>query len=160
MLELPAGYHWYETMIVLSSTMTDEDRCGRRPHAAIRTVMCWTTPGAGSVHPHQQDRMQCGMRALCVHARMPRTTHPCHIAFYAAAAGGAPGLRRLMQGRRRCSRHPCCARADPLAPSSRPCCLPRDRELAKFEAFLNKEECLSINALIKPRVRMAYPIKR
>jgi hypothetical protein len=36
----------------------------------------------------------------------------------------------------------------------------RDKELAKFEAFLNKEECLNINALIKPRVRMAYPIKR
>jgi len=36
----------------------------------------------------------------------------------------------------------------------------RDRELAKFEAFLNKEECLSINALVRGRSRMAYPMKQ
>eukprot|EP00877_Chromochloris_zofingiensis_P000294 jgi/Chrzof1/10265/Cz04g34230.t1 len=35
----------------------------------------------------------------------------------------------------------------------------RDKELAKFEAFLNKEECMHINALVRGRSRMAYPIK-
>lgn len=35
----------------------------------------------------------------------------------------------------------------------------RDRELAKFEAFLNKEECQHINALVRPRSRMAYPMQ-
>ncbi|KAF5838767.1 hypothetical protein DUNSADRAFT_2230 [Dunaliella salina] len=35
----------------------------------------------------------------------------------------------------------------------------RDRELAKFEAYLNKEECLSINALVRGRSRLAYPMK-
>ncbi len=36
----------------------------------------------------------------------------------------------------------------------------RDKELAKFEAFLNKEECMNINALTRGRSRMAYPIKK
>uniref|UniRef100_A0A7S0WV86 Plastid ribosomal protein S6 n=1 Tax=Chlamydomonas leiostraca TaxID=1034604 RepID=A0A7S0WV86_9CHLO len=36
----------------------------------------------------------------------------------------------------------------------------RDRELAKFEAFLNKEDCQNINALVRGRSRMAYPIKQ
>lgn len=36
----------------------------------------------------------------------------------------------------------------------------RDKELAKFEAFLNKEECMNINALIRGRSRMAYPVKQ
>jgi small subunit ribosomal protein S6 len=36
---------------------------------------------------------------------------------------------------------------------------PRDKELAKFEAFLNKEGCMHIIALMRPRQRMAYPIK-
>lgn len=36
----------------------------------------------------------------------------------------------------------------------------RDRELAKFEAYLNKEECISINALVKGRSKLAYPIRR
>ena len=35
----------------------------------------------------------------------------------------------------------------------------RDKELAKFEAYLNKEDCQSINALVRGRTRMAYPIK-
>lgn len=35
----------------------------------------------------------------------------------------------------------------------------RDKELAKFEAFLNKEECMNISALVRGRSRMAYPIK-
>ncbi len=35
----------------------------------------------------------------------------------------------------------------------------RDKELAKFEAYLNKEVCQSINALVRGRTRMAYPIK-
>lgn len=28
MLNLPKGYHWYETMLVLRATLGDEDRCG------------------------------------------------------------------------------------------------------------------------------------
>jgi len=35
----------------------------------------------------------------------------------------------------------------------------RDRELAKFEAFLNKDGFQHINALVRPRSRLAYPIK-
>jgi hypothetical protein len=35
----------------------------------------------------------------------------------------------------------------------------RDRELAKFEAFLNKEQCMHINALVRARSRLAYPMK-
>ena len=35
----------------------------------------------------------------------------------------------------------------------------RDKELAKFEAFLNKEGCSNISALVRGRSRMAYPIK-
>lgn len=35
----------------------------------------------------------------------------------------------------------------------------RDKELAKFEAYLNKEECMHINALVRPKAKMAYPIK-
>ena len=34
-----------------------------------------------------------------------------------------------------------------------------DKELAKFEAFLNKEGCMHISALVRGRSRMAYPIK-
>ncbi|KAI8470692.1 MAG: hypothetical protein J3K34DRAFT_419575 [Monoraphidium minutum] len=60
MLKLPAGYHWYETMLVLRATLGDEDR---------------------------------------------------------------------------------------------------DKELAKFEAFLNKEQCMHINALVRNRSRLAYPMK-
>jgi small subunit ribosomal protein S6 len=37
------------------------------------------------------------------------------------------------------------------------CC--RDEQLAKFEAYLNKEGCLHINALVRSRSRMAYPMK-
>lgn len=40
------------------------------------------------------------------------------------------------------------------------CARRRDRELAKFEAYLNKEECISINALVKGRSKLAYPIRR
>lgn len=36
----------------------------------------------------------------------------------------------------------------------------RDRELAKFEAYLNKQECYEINALVRGRSRLAYPIKK
>jgi len=35
----------------------------------------------------------------------------------------------------------------------------RDKELAKFEAFLNKEQCQHINALVRNRSRLAYPMK-
>jgi hypothetical protein len=35
----------------------------------------------------------------------------------------------------------------------------RDEQLAKFEAYLNKEGCLHINALVRSRSRMAYPMK-
>jgi hypothetical protein len=35
----------------------------------------------------------------------------------------------------------------------------RDKELAKFEAFLAKEECLNVTALIKPSTRLAYAIR-
>jgi ribosomal protein S6 len=35
----------------------------------------------------------------------------------------------------------------------------RDEQLAKFEAYLNKEDCLNINALTRSRSRMAYPMK-
>jgi small subunit ribosomal protein S6 len=35
----------------------------------------------------------------------------------------------------------------------------RDKELAKFEAYLNKEECQFITGLVRGRSRMAYPIK-
>ncbi|GAX84820.1 hypothetical protein CEUSTIGMA_g12241.t1 [Chlamydomonas eustigma] len=35
----------------------------------------------------------------------------------------------------------------------------RDKELARFEAYLNKEDCQNINALIRGRTRMAYPMR-
>eukprot|EP00879_Flechtneria_rotunda_P001946 GHRR01002120.1.p1 GENE.GHRR01002120.1~~GHRR01002120.1.p1 ORF type:complete len:182 (+),score=53.01 GHRR01002120.1:73-618(+) len=35
----------------------------------------------------------------------------------------------------------------------------RDEQLAKFEAYLNKEGCMHINALVRSRSRMAYPMK-
>lgn len=35
----------------------------------------------------------------------------------------------------------------------------RDRELAKFELLLKNEEALEINAMIRGRQRMAYPMK-
>lgn len=35
----------------------------------------------------------------------------------------------------------------------------RDRELAKFEAFLNKEECLNINAFVRERTKLAYAMR-
>lgn len=38
-------------------------------------------------------------------------------------------------------------------------CHCRDKDLAKLEAFMNKEECLNINALVRGRSRMAYPMK-
>ena len=42
-------------------------------------------------------------------------------------------------------------------------CLPlwshRDKELAKFEAFLAKEDCKEVVALMRGRSRMAYPMK-
>jgi len=36
----------------------------------------------------------------------------------------------------------------------------RDEQLAKFEAYLNKEGCMHINCLVKNRSRMAYPMKK
>ncbi len=36
----------------------------------------------------------------------------------------------------------------------------RNKELAKFEAYLNKEDCQNINALVRGRTRMSYPIRR
>jgi hypothetical protein len=36
----------------------------------------------------------------------------------------------------------------------------RDAQLAKFEAYLNKEGCLHINCIVRPRSRMAYPMKK
>lgn len=35
----------------------------------------------------------------------------------------------------------------------------RDKEVAKFQAFLYKEECQHINTQVKGRARLAYPIK-
>ncbi|DBB07121.1 hypothetical protein WJX77_009803 [Trebouxia sp. C0004] len=35
----------------------------------------------------------------------------------------------------------------------------RDIELAKFEAFLNREQCKEIRALVRGRQQLAYPIK-
>ncbi|KAL3160386.1 hypothetical protein ABBQ32_010711 [Trebouxia sp. C0010 RCD-2024] len=35
----------------------------------------------------------------------------------------------------------------------------RDVELAKFEAFLNREQCKGIKALVRGRQQLAYPIK-
>ena len=35
----------------------------------------------------------------------------------------------------------------------------RDIELAKFEAFLNREQCKEIKALVRGRQQLAYPIK-
>ena len=35
----------------------------------------------------------------------------------------------------------------------------RDREVAKFEAYLNKQECQYISALVRSRAYLAYPIK-
>jgi small subunit ribosomal protein S6 len=35
----------------------------------------------------------------------------------------------------------------------------RDRELAKFEAFLAREECLNINGLVRPNTKLAYSMK-
>lgn len=36
----------------------------------------------------------------------------------------------------------------------------RDTELAKFEAFLKREECRDINVTVRGRQKLAYPIKR
>jgi len=36
----------------------------------------------------------------------------------------------------------------------------RDEQLAKFEAYLQKEGCLHINCIVRPRSRMAYPMKK
>lgn len=47
---------------------------------------------------------------------------------------------------------------DPHPPRAQPP-PPRDKELAKFEAFLNKEQCMHINALVRNRSRLAYPMK-
>lgn len=38
-------------------------------------------------------------------------------------------------------------------------CIFRDIELAKFEAFLNREQCKEITALVRGRQQLAYPIK-
>ncbi len=38
--------------------------------------------------------------------------------------------------------------------------LRRDRELAKFEAYLNKEECMLINSIVRGRHKLAYSIKK
>lgn len=38
-------------------------------------------------------------------------------------------------------------------------CARRDIELAKFEAFLNREQCKEIKALVRGRQQLAYPIK-
>ena len=43
-----------------------------------------------------------------------------------------------------------------LANTGRLC---RDVELAKFEAFLNREQCKGIKALVRGRQQLAYPIK-
>jgi hypothetical protein len=38
-------------------------------------------------------------------------------------------------------------------------CTPRDVELAKFEAFLKKEDAREISALVRGSQHLAYPIK-
>ncbi|MEW5299689.1 MAG: hypothetical protein WDW38_004258 [Sanguina aurantia] len=35
----------------------------------------------------------------------------------------------------------------------------RDKELAKFETFLSREQCMHINALVRGRNKLAYPVK-
>lgn len=39
-------------------------------------------------------------------------------------------------------------------------CRHRDVELAKFEAFLSKEGGANVNAMVRGRQRLAYPIKK
>lgn len=36
----------------------------------------------------------------------------------------------------------------------------RDEQLAKFQTYLEKEECMHINCIVRARSRMAYPMKK
>ncbi|KAJ9517932.1 hypothetical protein QJQ45_004250 [Haematococcus lacustris] len=38
--------------------------------------------------------------------------------------------------------------------------LARDKELAKFEAYINKEQCINIQAVLRSRTRLAYPMQK
>jgi hypothetical protein len=75
----------------------------------------------------------------------------------AAAPRRWPGARRGAARRHAWLCRPAILR--PPAPTARLLARRRDKELAKFEAFLNKEECMNISALVRGRSRMAYPIK-
>ncbi|KAJ9518347.1 hypothetical protein QJQ45_010177 [Haematococcus lacustris] len=35
-----------------------------------------------------------------------------------------------------------------------------DKELAKFEAYINKEQCINIQAVLRSRTRLAYPMQK
>lgn len=85
-----------------------------------------------------------------------------HVHMHTLSVSGALKYTRHMHT------HPNTARTRsklPSMPAHMPwrCLLPaachRDEQLAKFEAYLNKEDCLHINALVRNRSRMAYPMK-
>ena len=99
-IDLPTGYVWYETMIVLRPDLSEEDRCVQL-HASHHLVR----------HPHAAADM-----------------HPIGWGHHSAGH-----------------------ESDNL------CC--RDVELAKFEAFLKKDNAQEISALVRGNQRLAYPIK-
>ena len=99
-IDLPQGYVWYETMIVLRPDLSEEDRCVQL-RASHQLVMLLQT--ALNMQPIGRGHDSAGHKS------------------------------------------------DDL------CC--RDVELAKFEAFLKKENSQEISALVRGNQRLAYPIK-
>jgi hypothetical protein len=101
-IDLPQGYVWYETMIVLRPDLTEEERCAQ-PTLVFPEERCFLS------HDKQ--------------------------------------LRHLSS----------CQDANTRCHALAMCC--RDVELAKFEAFLKKENAQEISALVRGNQHLAYPIK-
>lgn len=109
------GRRRYETMLILQTTLSDEDRC---VSAAKEGVV-----------------QSCKLGKACFE----------HGAVAEAISTGRSSQNQCSEGLlngKTIQHHR------------------RDKELAKFEAYLNKEECQNITGLVRGRSRMAYPIKQ
>lgn len=88
-LKVPAGYHWYETMIVLRASINDQDRCGARRGARARgsgseqRAVAQGPLCSGCFERCRRRRRRAGRRllgSLRVRGRMPAPRLACCVA--------------------------------------------------------------------------------
>lgn len=119
---------------------------------------------SGTRSVHTQRTQHRGERASLLQGGV-MALHVAGASYCCTAADTGCGGRLSTYMRRHCS-----AMENPAFLTSFLCCsaallalhltVHRDEQLAKFEAYLNKEGCLNINCIVRPRSRMAYPMKK